>query len=224
VQSFSVFLLGYPTTCYFHTESRSADFASPVSAVLRYLLAEIQLERSETMRALTYGEAVSLDGFLAGMDGSLDWLHFSKDVQQVMADYWKDLDTIVMGRKTYEVSVANNPKKSNGAKRTEPTMRTFVFSRTLKRDRRPRRSTGGERRGRVRPTSQTRTREGHLLHGRWRIGAITFSCRAGGQNRPKHPSDSSRLRHIHVPRFWTSNKTDTHRMPYARRWLHPRKL
>jgi dihydrofolate reductase len=93
---------------------------------------QIRLERSETMRALTYGGAVSLDGFLAGMDGALDWLQFSKDVQQVMTDYWKDVDAILMGRKTYEVSVANNPKKSKRAKRTEPTMRTFVFSRTLK--------------------------------------------------------------------------------------------
>jgi dihydrofolate reductase len=84
------------------------------------------------MRTVTYGGAVSLDGFLAGMDGSLDWLHFSKDVQQVMADYWKDVDTILMGRKTYAVSVANNPKKSKRAKRTEPTMQTYVFSRTLK--------------------------------------------------------------------------------------------
>jgi dihydrofolate reductase len=84
------------------------------------------------MRTLTYGGAVSLDGFLAGMDGSLDWMHFSKDVQQVMTDYWKDVDTILMGRKTYAVSIANNPKKSKRAKRTELTMRTFVFSRTLK--------------------------------------------------------------------------------------------
>jgi dihydrofolate reductase len=84
------------------------------------------------MRTLTYGGAVSLDGFLAGVDGSLDWLHFSKDVQKVMADYWKVIDTILMGRKTYAVSVANSPKKSKAAKSTEPTMRTFVFSRTLK--------------------------------------------------------------------------------------------
>ncbi len=84
------------------------------------------------MRIVTYGGAVSLDGFLAGVDGSLDWLHFSKDVQQVMADYWKDVDTILMGRKTYAVSVANSPKKSKRAKRADPTMQTFVFSRTLK--------------------------------------------------------------------------------------------
>jgi dihydrofolate reductase len=92
----------------------------------------VRPQRSEPMRTLTYGGAVSLDGFLAGADGSIDWLHFSKDVQQVMADYWKNVDTILMGRKTYAVSVANNPKKSRSAKRTEATMRTFVFSRTLK--------------------------------------------------------------------------------------------
>ncbi|HXJ07453.1 MAG TPA: dihydrofolate reductase family protein [Candidatus Acidoferrum sp.] len=89
------------------------------------------------MRTVTYGGAVSLDGFLAGLDGSIDWLHFSKDVQQVMTDYWKDVDTILMGRKTYEVSVAQKPSsatkstKAKSPKRKEPTMRTYVFSRTL---------------------------------------------------------------------------------------------
>jgi len=88
------------------------------------------------MRIVTYGGAVSLDGFLAGAEGSIDWLYFSKDVQQVMTDYWQDLDTILMGRKTYEVSVlqrrpsAKKPAKS--PKRKEPAMRTYVFSRTLK--------------------------------------------------------------------------------------------
>ncbi len=89
------------------------------------------------MRTVTYGGAVSLDGFLAGLDGSMDWLHFSEDVQQIMKDYWKDVDTILMGRKTYEVSIAQHPptsSKSKSAKRNsrkEPTMRTYVFSRTL---------------------------------------------------------------------------------------------
>src|SRR5580658_9022646 len=88
------------------------------------------------MRIVAYGGAVSLDGFLAGADGSIDWLHFSKDVQQVMTDYWKDVDTILMGRKTYLVSVAQGrqsaKKPAKNAKRKEPAMRTYVFSRTLK--------------------------------------------------------------------------------------------
>ena len=84
------------------------------------------------MRTLTYGGAVSLDGFLAGLNGSIDWLHFSKDVHQVMTDYWKNVDTILMGRKTYTVSVAENAKKEKRGRRTAPAMQTYVFSRTLK--------------------------------------------------------------------------------------------
>jgi len=87
------------------------------------------------MRTITYGGAVSLDGFLAGAGGSLDWLHFSKDVQEVMKDYFKDIDTILMGRKTWDVSAAETKparKKAPKAKpQAEPMMRTYVFSRTL---------------------------------------------------------------------------------------------
>jgi dihydrofolate reductase len=83
------------------------------------------------MRTITYGAAVSLDGFLAGIDGSIDWLHFSKDVQQVMADYWKTIDTVLMGRKTYEFSLAQKrpSAKTKSPKRKVPT---YVFSHTLK--------------------------------------------------------------------------------------------
>jgi dihydrofolate reductase len=86
------------------------------------------------MRTITYGAAVSLDGFLAGADGSIDWLHFSKDVQEVMTDYWKEIDTLLWGRKTYDFSIAMNPssaKKSADAKSSRRT-RDYVFSRTLK--------------------------------------------------------------------------------------------
>jgi len=89
------------------------------------------------MRTITYGGAVSLDGFLAGPNESIDWLHFSKDVQQVMADYWKDVDTVLMGRKTWAFAVAQNratAKKTKKGKRrppSDPAVRTYVFSRTL---------------------------------------------------------------------------------------------
>src|SRR6202171_6596553 len=88
------------------------------------------------MRTVTYGGAASLDGFLAGADGSIDWLHFSTDITGVMRDYWKDVDTILMGRKTYAFAAAQggadgkNTKKAK--RRTKPAMRTYVFSRTLK--------------------------------------------------------------------------------------------
>lgn len=90
------------------------------------------------LRTVTYGGAVSLDGFLAAADGSIDWLHFSKDVQEVMTTFWKDLDVILMGRKTYEVSAAQSGSPKRTAKKTkrsvdqEPAMKTYVFSKTLK--------------------------------------------------------------------------------------------
>jgi dihydrofolate reductase len=89
------------------------------------------------MRTVTYGGAISVDGFLAAADGSIDWLHFSRDVQQVMADYWKDVDTILMGRKTYLVaaqsSASRRSAKSKRNRRNTPAsaVRTYVFSRTL---------------------------------------------------------------------------------------------
>ena len=59
------------------------------------------------MRTVTYGAACSLDGFIAPPDGSMDWLHFSRDVQDVMSKYWESIDTMLMGRKTWDVAVGN---------------------------------------------------------------------------------------------------------------------
>jgi dihydrofolate reductase len=89
------------------------------------------------MRTVIYGAAVSLDGFLAGADGALDWLYFSKDVQRIMADFWKGVDTVLMGRKTYLASVgahAEAPEKTKkSSKPVSAPIRTYVFSRTLER-------------------------------------------------------------------------------------------
>jgi hypothetical protein len=35
------------------------------------------------VRKVTCGGAVNLDGVLAGADGSLDWLHFSKECRPI---------------------------------------------------------------------------------------------------------------------------------------------
>jgi len=78
------------------------------------------------MRTVTYGAACTLDGFIAGKDEEIDWLNYSKDVSQIMREYWKSIDTILMGRKTWDFAVKMGGGGSSGG------MRTFVFSRTLK--------------------------------------------------------------------------------------------
>ncbi len=81
------------------------------------------------MRTVTYGAACSLDGFIALPDGSMDWLHFSRDVQEVMRKYWETVDTMLMGRKTWEAAVAN---ASVGGDAGMGGITTYVFSRTLR--------------------------------------------------------------------------------------------
>ena len=81
------------------------------------------------MRTVTYGAACSLDGFIAPSDGSMDWLHFSRDAQDVMAKYWATIDTMLMGRKTWEVAMAGAGGGGGGG---SSAITTYVFSRTLR--------------------------------------------------------------------------------------------
>lgn len=78
------------------------------------------------MRTVTYGAACSLDGFITGPDGAMDWLEFTQDVRQVMAEYWPKVDTILMGRKTWEVAAASAQGGGGSS-----DIRSYVFSRSL---------------------------------------------------------------------------------------------
>jgi dihydrofolate reductase len=79
------------------------------------------------MRKVTFGGASSFDNYFARKDDSVDWLMWSNEVSEIMADYWKRFDTIVMGRKTYEVAMRMGV--GGGA---YPGMKNYVFSRELK--------------------------------------------------------------------------------------------
>jgi dihydrofolate reductase len=79
------------------------------------------------MRKVTFGGATSLDNFLARSDDAVDWLMWNKEVSIIMADYWKTIDTVLMGRKTYEVAL----RSGHGG--GSPGIKTFNFSRQLKR-------------------------------------------------------------------------------------------
>jgi dihydrofolate reductase len=82
------------------------------------------------MRKVVYGGACSLDGYLARLDGAVDWLMFSDEVAEIMKDSWTRFDTMLMGRKTYEVAMANAPAGSG----SDPDIETYVFSTTLTAD------------------------------------------------------------------------------------------
>ena len=79
------------------------------------------------MRKVVFGGANSLDNYFARKDDAVDWLLWSDEVGKIMADYFQTFDTIVMGRRTYEVAIASgHGGGSYGG------MKTYVFSRTLK--------------------------------------------------------------------------------------------
>jgi dihydrofolate reductase len=79
------------------------------------------------MRKVTFGGANSLDNFIARKDDSVDWLLFTKEVGEIMEAYWKTIDTIVMGRRTYEVAA-----RSGHGGGSYPGIKTYVLSRTMK--------------------------------------------------------------------------------------------
>jgi len=80
------------------------------------------------MRKVIFGGANSLDNFIARKDDAVDWLLFSKDVEKIMKDMWENIDTVVMGRKTYEVA----QRMGGGGGGGYPGVKTYVFSRTIK--------------------------------------------------------------------------------------------
>ncbi|MDQ3688410.1 MAG: dihydrofolate reductase family protein [Acidobacteriota bacterium] len=80
------------------------------------------------MRKVTFGGANSLDNFIARKDDGVDWLMWGHEAAAVMKDFWKTIDTVLVGRKTYEVGL----KLSEGKSNPYPDVRPYVFSRTLK--------------------------------------------------------------------------------------------
>lgn len=77
------------------------------------------------MRKLKYYVALTVDGFIAHQDGTFDgFLAEGEHVSDFLASYsW--FDTVLMGRKTYQVGL------DVGVTNPYPALRQFVFSRSL---------------------------------------------------------------------------------------------
>ena len=76
------------------------------------------------MKRICYSVAMSLDGYIADSDGGYDWIVTDPDID--FHAIYARFDTLLMGRKTYEVM------KPQGDSGTMQRMETYVFSRTVR--------------------------------------------------------------------------------------------
>lgn len=74
------------------------------------------------MRRIRYQVAMSLDGYIAGPMGEADWILMDPEID--FRAIFAEFDTLLAGRKTFEVMVRSGQA-------TIPGMKMFVFSRTL---------------------------------------------------------------------------------------------
>ena len=76
------------------------------------------------MRKVVLGLGISLDGYIARPDGTLDFLFMPKDYS--MAPFFATIDTALMGRKTLDAAL-----KMGGGSFGGSSITTYVFSRSL---------------------------------------------------------------------------------------------
>ena len=77
------------------------------------------------MRKVILGLAVSLDGFIEGPNGEYDWCFTDQDYG--MSDFFKRIDSVFMGRKSYKLAQSMGDAAMPGF----PKLKEYVFSNTL---------------------------------------------------------------------------------------------
>ena len=75
------------------------------------------------MRPVLYRVAASVDGYIAGPRGELDWIVHDPAVD--LAKVYESVDTVLLGRRTYELT------RQPGAPPWPADWHVYVFSRTL---------------------------------------------------------------------------------------------
>src|SRR5262245_58310449 len=76
-------------------------------------------------RKIIVSVATSADGFIATRDGGIDWLDRPRTAGDYgMGAFFKTIDTIIFGRKTYEIGL-----KMSGPKMSSTGTKNYVFSR-----------------------------------------------------------------------------------------------
>ncbi len=79
------------------------------------------------MRKVIFSLANSLDNYIARKDGAIDWILSGEEAASAMTEFWKTIDAVVIGRKTYEPVL-----KSGTPFPTFRGVKNYVLSHTLK--------------------------------------------------------------------------------------------
>jgi dihydrofolate reductase len=75
------------------------------------------------MRSVVLGVGISVDGYIARLNGAVDFLFMPKDYS--MASFFASVDTAIMGRKTLDAGL-----KMSGGSLPRSNMPMYVFSKT----------------------------------------------------------------------------------------------
>jgi dihydrofolate reductase len=81
------------------------------------------------MREVIYRVAASVDGYIAGPHGELDWIVHDPTVD--LAKVYESVDTVLLGRRTFELT------RQPGAPPWPQGWHIYVFSRTLRQEDHP---------------------------------------------------------------------------------------
>jgi len=76
------------------------------------------------MRRVRYSVAMSVDGYIAGPNGEIDWILMDPEID--FAAMFGRYDTVLLGRRTYELTL------TQGGEGGMQGMKAVVFSRTLR--------------------------------------------------------------------------------------------
>lgn len=84
------------------------------------------------MRKIIAGFATTIDGFIEGPNGEIDWIIYDKEQFKDLGKQWQGLDAMFHGRNTYEAALKMNRESGVSQENPFAHMKHYVFSNTLK--------------------------------------------------------------------------------------------
>jgi dihydrofolate reductase len=83
------------------------------------------------MKSIIAGFATTIDGFIEGPNGEIDWITYDKEQFKDLEKQWQRIDTMFYGRKTYETVSKASTGMDQVRQNPFANMKHYVFSKSL---------------------------------------------------------------------------------------------